>query len=835
MTRRVILGLPEWNLNGVCIFAANLVRALNARGHDARLFITEEGSPLVDYPRVGAPPPADIPVDRLRLTAYDRWSDAWIGVERYLEEQAPCVYIPNHDFRASCVTPRLSERVTVIGMIHADNALEYEHVGRLARHWDAVVAVNPSIRRRAAMEMPWLASRLAAIPIGVPLPARVAERTPSDVLRLVYHGELRAHQKRVLDLVGMLDLLVARGVRAQLTLVGDGPARADIEARGKSLIAAGHLVLRGALPHAETLAELERHDVYVLASEFEGTPNAMLEAMARGCVPVVSDLETLASVVAHDDNGLRFPPGDVDAFATAVASLAAAPARRAAMAARAAATVRDGTWALDAMVSAWIALFERVEQAKAASPRRPRARMSPPAPTMGGVSILPGRFDGSARLANRVPMWPDPLPPAERQPTRAPHTAPLADHRIVFAATSGRISGVDIFAVHLVRALVARGFNAEILVTRPDEPVPDPLPFPADVAVRRLTVTPRTSWRARWRLLVNDLERDGAPVLYVPNYDWRHSGISPTLASTVKIVGIVHSDDPQHYEHALRLGEAWNGIVAVSDAIAHEMQALAPRFTPRLETIPYGVPVPPSAVPRSRQGGEPLRIVYAGRLARYQKRALDLVGIADALVARNIPFELTVAGGGPDQGDFLGAAARHLVEGRMRFVGGLPNEMVQELLTRADAFLLPSAFEGLPVALLEAMACGAVPVVSDIRSGVRQVVRDGENGYVVAPGDVQGFADRLAELARDPALVSRMSYAAHRAVHDGPFTIDAMCEHYLAFFDRVAREPFARPVGAARHPGDITGLRAWLPPELPTPVQVSARLRQLARGAVGAR
>lgn len=390
MTRRVILGLPEWNLNGVCIFAANLVRALNARGHDARLFITEEGSPLVDYPRVGAPPPADIPVDRLRLTAYDRWSDAWIGVERYLEEQAPCVYIPNHDFRASCVTPRLSERVTVIGMIHADNALEYEHVGRLARHWDAVVAVNPSIRRRAAMEMPWLASRLAAIPIGVPLPARVAERTPSDVLRLVYHGELRAHQKRVLDLVGMLDLLVARGVRAQLTLVGDGPARADIEARGKSLIAAGHLVLRGALPHAETLAELERHDVYVLASEFEGTPNAMLEAMARGCVPVVSDLETLASVVAHDDNGLRFPPGDVAAFATAVASLAAAPARRAAMAVRAAATVRDGTWALDAMVEAWIALFERVEQAKAASPRRPRARMSPPAPTMGGVSILPG-------------------------------------------------------------------------------------------------------------------------------------------------------------------------------------------------------------------------------------------------------------------------------------------------------------------------------------------------------------------------------------------------------------------------------------------------------------
>ena len=50
--------------------------------------------------------------------------------------------------------------------------------------------------------------------------------------------------------------------------------------------------------------------------------------------------------------------------------------------------------------------------------------------------------------------------------------------------------------------------------------------------------------------------------------------------------------------------------------------------------------------------------------------------------------------------------------------------------------------------------------------GLGDVYKRQENGYVVAPGEVPGFADRLAELARDPALVSRMSYAAHRAVHD---------------------------------------------------------------------
>lgn len=831
MSQRVILGLPEWNLNGVCIFAANLARGLRARGVDARLFVTEEQTPLVDYPRVGMPSPEDLVVDRLRLGRHDRWSDAWIGVERYLEEQAPCVYIPNHDFRASCVTPRLSSRVTLVGMIHADNALEYEHVARLARHWDAVVAVNPSIRRRAAMEMPWLAPRLATIPIGVALPAHghVAERVPSDLLRLVYHGELRAHQKRVLDLVAMLDVAISRGARVRLTMIGDGLARRDIEARGASLLAAGHLALRGALPHEETLAELECHDVYVLASEFEGTPNSMLEAMARGCVPVVSDLETLAGVVTHGDNGLRVPPGDIGAFADSVISLAADPSRRAAMAVRAAASVRDGPWGLETMVDAWIALLDRVRGASLASPRRARARMSPPPPTMGGVSILPGHFDGSARLANRVPMWPDPLPPSNPRRSHAPHVAPLAEHRIVVAATSGRISGVDIFATHLVRGLVERGYRAEILVTRPDEPVPDRLPFSGNVPVRTLAVTQRTSWRERWRMLQEDLASGPAPTVYLPNYDWWHSGISAALPGRVKIVGIAHSDDPHHYEHVLRLGGYWNAIVAVSDFIAREVEALAPAFAPRLTTIPYGAALPAAIVPRRRDGRTPLRIVYAGRLARYQKRALDLVDIADALEKSGIGFELVVAGAGPDADDFLRAASRHLVEGRIRFVGGVHNDMVQSLLARADAFVLPSAFEGLPVSLLEAMAHGAVPIVADVRSGVRQVVRDGDNGFLVAAGDTVAFAARLAALARDPELQARLSCAAHVTMRDGGFSVDEMCEAYLDTFERVAREPFARPLASARHPANVSGLRSWFPPELPSLPQVSMRLRHLAR------
>ena len=123
----------------------------------------------------------------------------------------------------------------------------------------------------------------------------------------------------------------------------------------------------------------------------------------------------------------------------------------------------------------------------------------------------------------------------------------------IVSLTSGRVSGVDVFSANLVRSLRARRLGAHILMTSHDDSSPDPMPVPEDLPVTRLRVGRRTSWRARWKKLVRYLEGQ-APCIYIPNYDWRHSCISPRLSSRVGIVGIVHSDDPLHYEHVARLG-----------------------------------------------------------------------------------------------------------------------------------------------------------------------------------------------------------------------------------------------------------------------------------------
>jgi glycosyltransferase involved in cell wall biosynthesis len=653
MSRRVIIGLPKWHLNVVCSVAASLVRGLRGQGEDARLLLTEEHTPLVNVPPTGPPLPADVPADRIRVTAHDRWSEAWIAIERYLEEQAPCVWVTIDDFRSTCISRRLSSRIRIVGVLHDDSAIQYEHAARQGRAWDAVVAVNPQIHHRAASSMSWLADKLVTIPIGQ----------------------------------------------------GDG----------------------------------------------------------------------------------------------------------------------------DTMVERWRELFAQLENRR--HPTRRRRLMSLPPQTLGGVSILSGKLGCYPWIANRVPFWPDPRILERPERVHDSHCAPLRDHRIVLAATTGRISGVDIFSVHLVRALAARGVRAEILVTLPHEKVPDPLPIPEGVAVRNLPVTPRYSWRRRWKILRQVLTEDG-PCIYIPNYDYQHSGVCGTLPGSVKVLGIVHSDDPWHYAHCVRLGATWNGVVAVSQTIAREVTALAPDLGERLHVIPYGVELPPLPERQGRPPGTPLRLFYAGRLIRYQKRALDLPCILDALAARGVPVELTVAGNGPDEQDFLKGSERFIANGQMRYVGGVANEQVAALMSRSDVFVLPSAFEGLPVALLEAMAHGLVPVAAHCRSGVDEVIQPEANGFLVPVGDVDAFADRIAQLSANPEMLARMSQAARRTIEAGRFTVDAMADSYLELMEKVASEPFSRPIVRILPPDQLRGLRSWLPPQLPRPLQAMGHARNALRQMV---
>jgi glycosyltransferase involved in cell wall biosynthesis len=114
----------------------------------------------------------------------------------------------------------------------------------------------------------------------------------------------------------------------------------------------------------------------------------------------------------------------------------------------------------------------------------------------------------------------------------------------------------------------------------------------------------------------------------------------------------------------------------------------------------------------------------------------------------------------------------------VRFLGDRSD--VKELLPGLDMFVLSSITEGYPIALLEACA-SALPIVSTNVAGNPEIVREGENGFLVPPRSPQELADAILRLIRQPAVRTEMGLRNHRFAHDAG-SIRVMAERYQVLY-----------------------------------------------------
>jgi glycosyltransferase involved in cell wall biosynthesis len=113
-----------------------------------------------------------------------------------------------------------------------------------------------------------------------------------------------------------------------------------------------------------------------------------------------------------------------------------------------------------------------------------------------------------------------------------------------------------------------------------------------------------------------------------------------------------------------------------------------------------------------------------------------------------------------------------------------PTNQVHDYFRAADVYAMPSIREGLPIALLEAMACGLPCVASRLPGATDVMIDDGVNGRLVAPGDVSGFASALGELLANPVEAARMGAAARQTVEER-YTIKRVAEIWLSTYEHV--------------------------------------------------
>lgn len=252
----------------------------------------------------------------------------------------------------------------------------------------------------------------------------------------------------------------------------------------------------------------------------------------------------------------------------------------------------------------------------------------------------------------------------------------------------------------------------------------------------------------------------------------------PYLNPSIATITIGHTDSQTFYAPARHYHSFLTKAIAVSDQVCEEYISDCGLLPQQVKCIPYGVKV--NIDPPVEHNRELLQIVYVGRIDETQKRISDLAAIAKQITAKNLPFHLKVIGDGPERSALEEKLADEIAAKKVEFTGWLENEKIINLLRQSDVFVLTSAYEGFCIALVEAMANGCCPVVTNIRSGNKQLIRDSENGFINEIGDVNAFVDKLTYLQQNRSQLEKMRIAAWQM--GKKYSIPAMADNYEECF-----------------------------------------------------
>ncbi len=234
-------------------------------------------------------------------------------------------------------------------------------------------------------------------------------------------------------------------------------------------------------------------------------------------------------------------------------------------------------------------------------------------------------------------------------------------------------------------------------------------------------------------------------------------------------------------------------VVAISDYNREVIvDECGPEIRDRVQVVHCGIDSRqlPRRARAPRQPGSPLHLCCIGTLHEVKGQAVAIEACR-RLVDAGVDVRATLVGDGPDRDRLVALAAERGLADRVRITGRVPRPEVRAVLEGADVLVAPSVptangrREGIPVAILEAMAVG-VPVVASRLSGIPEAVRDGVTGLLAEPGDAAGVATAVERLADDPAEGERLADQAAAAVASD-FDVDRSAARLVALFSEAVR------------------------------------------------
>ena len=351
------------------------------------------------------------------------------------------------------------------------------------------------------------------------------------------------------------------------------------------------------------------------------------------------------------------------------------------------------------------------------------------------------------------------------------------------AGGTGSVSGV---VRNHVRQLAREHEVVLVSATVPAEAIPGvrfhPVGAPGFHWLRRFGHVPREMAlvRALWREARRVCRRQRAALLMVHSHAlgaWagRRAQARFRVPFLLVVHGDIHDRPPGTYDARLTAFYRWVTPIAYRSAdrvlaISQDVAEAATRHgadPSRVRVVPNGIA--PEEIGLSAAEDKrpplpdiPLRLLFVGRLS-IEKGVADLLAACALLLRREVPFALDIAGDGPLRARLERQAVELGLGERVRFLGAQSRSRLGALYQGAHITCVPSLSEPQGIVVLESLIAG-VPVVASDVGGIPDMVRDGENGVLHAPGNPEQIAERIAALAADRDALARLARAAKPSV-----------------------------------------------------------------------
>ena len=222
-----------------------------------------------------------------------------------------------------------------------------------------------------------------------------------------------------------------------------------------------------------------------------------------------------------------------------------------------------------------------------------------------------------------------------------------------------------------------------------------------------------------------------------------------------KIITTIHSIKPREIRNAIQSNYGVHEILAVSEnvrnAAVHDM---------RLNKSDIRV-LPPITLNQCsteiKTNDGDINLLYLGRVTKEAKRADKIPNLVRRLSSLGLKANFHIVG----DGDYLPIIQKSLLEMPMTvtmvYHGWKKSEEVNQILSKSHILILMSSYEGCPHSVLEAMAFGVVPVVTEIIGSTSNIIQNNEDGILIRDGDVDEFANTIFMLAKNPNRLNLMS------------------------------------------------------------------------------